>query len=83
MPLQRYSNGGIIAIPLLWQWSGNGVAMMPLHIAQGRAADSCSIYIIFSTKNLEKSRTEPNNLRGKQRTVKYREEAWTKPNKAE
>jgi len=27
MPLQRYSNGGIIAIPLLWQWSGNGVAM--------------------------------------------------------
>jgi len=41
MPLQRYSNGGIIAIPLLWQWSGNGVASLPLHIAQGRAAQSC------------------------------------------
>jgi len=70
-------------VVLDWYWIGNGVVLMPLHIALGRAAGSYSIYIIFSLKNLEKSRTEPNNLRGKQRTIKYREETWTKPNKAE
>jgi len=72
----------------LFQWNGVEYSTgrqwnMQFSAVQGRAAGSYSTYIIFSLKNLEKSRTKPNNLRGKQRTVKYREEAWTKPNKAE
>ena len=49
----------------LFQWNGVEYSTgrqwnMQFSAVQGRAAGSCSIYIIFSLKNLEKSRTAGN-----------------------